>query len=140
MAVSKKQKRNITVDGKTYLWWVFDEVDQTEFDGAQIKLISEDQSHYLKYGLDQEDDNRRVVVGLHNNVGLVQLECPKFEDEQGIITPSGIRKLIEWCRVRPDERSIRTIKHAYEPKLHPLSEERIEQLYKRILDAVNKGL
>lgn len=140
MPISKKQKRTITVDGKTYLWWVFDEVDQTEFDGMQIKLIAEDQSHYLKYGLEQSDDNRRVVIGLQNAGVLIQLECPKFEDEQGIITPSGIRELIEWCRVRPDENTIRTIKHAYEPKLHRLSEERIRQLYKRILDAVNKGI
>nr|WP_294861585.1 hypothetical protein [uncultured Fluviicola sp.] len=140
MAISKKQKRTITVDEKTYLWWVFDETDQTAFDNTQIKLISEDQSHYIQYGLEQEDENRRVVIGLQNAGVLIQLECPKFEDEQGIITPAGIRKLIEWCRVRPDEHTTRTIKHAYEPKLHPLSEERVKQLYKGILDVLNKGI
>ncbi|MDF3028852.1 MAG: hypothetical protein K0S23_3159 [Fluviicola sp.] len=138
MAVSKKGKRTITVDGKTYLWWVFDEVDQTFFDNTQIKLISEDQSHYIKYGLEQADDNRSVVIGLHNNPGLIQLECPKFEDERGIITPSGIRQLIEWCKTQPSETAIRVIKHAYEPKLHALSDERIQQLYKRILYMLNK--
>lgn len=139
MTVSKKEKGTIVVDGKTYLWWVFDKVDQSPFDDAQIKLISEDQSHYIKYRLEQTDDNRSVVIGLHNNPGHIQLECPKFEDEKGIITLSGIRQLVNWCKAKPDETTIRIIKHAYEPKLHSLSKERIEALYKRILASLNKN-
>lgn len=35
---------------------LYNEQDQTEFDGSQIKLVSEDQADYLKYGLDQKNE------------------------------------------------------------------------------------
>jgi len=28
---------------------------------------------------------------------LIHVVCPKFEDENGIIKPSGIERLIKWC-------------------------------------------
>ena len=51
MAINKKRKRKITVDSKKYLWWIFEEYDQTEFDGFQIKIVAENQIGYIKYGL-----------------------------------------------------------------------------------------
>ena len=41
MAISKKGKRRITIESRTYFWWIFDEYDQTEFDGIQIKIVAE---------------------------------------------------------------------------------------------------
>lgn len=139
MTISKKGKRKITLDGRTYHWWGFHEMDQTSFDGDQIKLVAEDQSHYIQYGLQQEDSERFVVIGLSREQGLVSLKCPKFENEQGVITPSGIRKLVEWSKKKPGEATIRVITHAYAPKVPlPLSEEDRQKLYQHILDVVNK--
>ena len=99
MTISKKNKSRISVDGKEYLWWVFDEYDQTEFDGIQIKAVCSDQTHFIKYGLQQEQDNAKVVLALKDYTQLVHLSSPpKFENNKGIITKSGINKMIKWCK------------------------------------------
>lgn len=87
------------MDGKEYLWWVFDEYDQTEFDGIQIKAVCADQTHFIKYGLQQKDEDRRLVIALKNYIKLIHLSPPpKFENDQGIITKSGINRMIKWCK------------------------------------------
>ncbi|MDN4028616.1 hypothetical protein [Chryseobacterium gambrini] len=99
MAISKKNKNRISVDGKEYLWWIFDEYDQTEFDGIQIKAVCADQTHFIKYGLQQKDEDRRLVIALKNYAKLIHLSSPpKFENDQGIITKSGINRMIKWCK------------------------------------------
>jgi hypothetical protein len=100
MTISKKNKSKVIVDGKEYLWWVFDETDQTTFDGIQIKVVSSDQTHFLRYGLQQSDSDRIIVLALTNYTKLVHLSSPKFENEEGIITKSGIGKLIRWCKIK----------------------------------------
>ena len=99
MTISKKNKNRTNVDGKEYLWWVFDEYDQTAFDGLQIKAVCADQTHFIKYGLQQEGDNRKVVLVLKDYSKSVLLSSsPKFENSDGIITKSGINRLIKWCK------------------------------------------
>jgi hypothetical protein len=98
MAISKKNKSRVIFDGKEYLWWVFEEIDQTTFDGIQIKIICSDQTHFLKYGLQQNQENRIVAIALSEYSKLVHLSSPKFENEEGIITKSGIVNLLRWCR------------------------------------------
>ena len=44
----------------------------------------------------QEEIDRFLVVSLRENKYAVGMLCPKFEDENGIIKPSGIEKLIRW--------------------------------------------
>ena len=58
MAISKKNKRSTYVDGKEYLWRVFDEYDQTEFDGIQIKAVCSDQTHFINM-----DWNKMKIIG-----------------------------------------------------------------------------
>ena len=95
MAISKKNKNRTYVDGKEYLWWVFDEHDQTAFDGLQIKAICSDQTHFIKYGLQQDEYDRKVVLALKDYSKLVHLfSPPKFESNNGIITKSGINRMI----------------------------------------------
>ncbi|WP_160137885.1 hypothetical protein [Chryseobacterium sp. c4a] len=104
MAISKKNKSKVTVNGKEYLWWVFDEYDQTTFDGIQIKAVCSDQTHFIKYGLQQEEDDRKLALILKDYTKLVLLSSPpKFEDNKGIITKSGIIRMIEWCKQDIDE-------------------------------------
>ncbi len=99
MAISKKNKSRAIVDGKEYLWWIFEEVNQTEFDGIQIKAVCSDQSHFFKYGLQQEEANRKLVLSLNNYSKLVHLTSPpKFENDEGIITKSGIIRIIQWFK------------------------------------------
>jgi len=100
MAINKKNKNRAIVDGKEYLWWVFDEVDQTEFDGIQVKAVSSDQTHFIKYGLQQEDSNRKIVLALENYTKLIHLSSPKFENKDGIITRSGIVRMVKWCKAK----------------------------------------
>lgn len=99
MAINKKNKNRTSVDSKEYLWWVFDEYDQTEFDGIQIKAICSDQTHFIKYGLQQEENNRKLVLALRDYAKLVHLSSPpKFENSEGIITKTGIIRMIKWCK------------------------------------------
>ena len=82
-----------------FLWWVFDEYDQTEFNGLQLKIVCSDQSFFIKYGLQQFDDKRRLVIALRDYKKLVHLSSPpKFEDTKGVITNFGIKQLLNWCK------------------------------------------
>jgi len=128
MAISKKGKRKITIDSKKYLWWVFDEYDQTAFDGIQIKIVDENQIGYFKYGLQQIDKERKVVISLRDEKCLIHVVCPKFEDENGIIKPSGIERLIKWC-LDKKENKYRKLIHGYNPSIGIIPEnERLKTL------------
>lgn len=41
MAVSKKGKRKIEIEGRLYLWNVIDKYDQSHFDGVQATVTAE---------------------------------------------------------------------------------------------------
>jgi hypothetical protein len=99
MSISSKNKRRVSVGNKEYLWWVFDEYDQTEFDGIQVKAVCSDQTHFIKYGLQQEPDDRKLVLAWENYNRLVHLSSPPvFEDNEGIISTAGIKEMIRWCK------------------------------------------
>lgn len=128
MAISKKNKSRTYVDGKEYLWWVFDEYDQTEFDGLQFKTVCSDQTHFIKYGLQQEQDNRKVVLALKDYTKLVHLfSPPKFESSNGIITKSGINRMIKWCK-----QDIHKIQYALDGNNNNLTEGEKQLLLKEI--------
>jgi len=122
MAINTKGKRKITVNSKKYLWWVFNEVDQTEFDGNQIKIVAENQVGYFKYGLEQSLEKRYVVISLRNEKLKIHIQCPKFEDENGIIKPSDIERLIKWCLERSTDKN-RILVHGYNPAIGIIPDE-----------------
>lgn len=133
MAVSKKNKNRAVVDGKEYLWWVFNEYDQTAFDGIQIKVVCADQSHFLKYGLQQSDAYRKVILSLSDYSKMVQLSStPKFENEDGIITKSGINRLIKWCKNEEHQ-----IEYALDKGNNQLTAEQRQAVFKEILEVLN---
>lgn len=138
MAISKKGKRSIIVNGRAYLWWVFYEYDQTEFDGIQIKIVAKNQAFHIKYGLQQAPENRYVVIELRHEAGRIHVRCPRFENGQGIITPSGISELIKWCSERPDEYNIRAITHAWDRKNGMLDQQQAASIHHEILEELNK--
>lgn len=133
MAISTKGKRKITVNEKKYFWWIFDEFDQTEFDGLQIKIISENQNGYIKYGLQQFDNNNRYVsIGLKNHKYKIHTLSPKFEDENGIIKPSNIEKLIKWSLSENEK----TISHCYGAKIGIISSKDFSKTHKNIISEI----
>jgi hypothetical protein len=103
MTINKRNKNRVLVNEIEYLWWVFDEYDQTEFDGIQVKVVCSNQVFFFKYGLEQADNKRYIVLALNNYVKLVHLSCPKFENQEGVIIKSEIIKLIEWCKKEKQE-------------------------------------
>ncbi len=132
MAINKRNKNRAIVDDKEYLWWVFDEYDQTEFDGIQIKAVCSDQTHFFKYGLEQIEDNRSVVLALRDYTKLVHLTCPKFENEDGIITKSGITRLIKWCKNKKHQ-----ILYALDKKNNDLNAQEKQSLLKELQKIIN---
>ncbi|MCF2221439.1 hypothetical protein H9Q08_19425 [Chryseobacterium sp. PS-8] len=49
--------------------------------------------------MQQKDEDRRLVIALKNYAKLIHLSSPpKFENDQGIITKSGINRMIKWCK------------------------------------------
>jgi len=134
MAISKKGKRKITVNSENYLWWIFHEVDQTEFDGIQIKIVAENQSGYIKYGLEQVNEKRYVSIGLNQNKYKVHLHCPKFENNNEIITPSGIEALIKWSLNLSEIKSKKSsIIHGYSMQLGLINKNEYLKTYEKIL-------
>ena len=128
MAISRKGKRNITVDSNKYLWWVFSEFEGIYFYGNQIKIVPENQIGYFQYGLEQDSEGRCLLISLKNGKQEIHMKCPKFEDVDGIIRPSGIEKLIKWALKNPkDENRIFVYRHSHETEITP-NEDRIKML------------
>lgn len=63
MTRSKSNKRMVVVDGTPYFWRAFEEYDQSHFDGLQVAIMAEDGPPYLKYGLHQPPESRRLWTG-----------------------------------------------------------------------------
>lgn len=133
MAISKKNKNRALVDGKEYLWWVFNEVDQTAFDGIQIKAVCADQTHFYKYGLQQEEKDRKLVLALNNYAKLVHLSSPPiFENEEGIITKSGIVRMIKWSKKEDHQ-----IQYALDGMNNNLTNEEQKALLSELQEIIN---
>lgn len=133
MAISKKNKNRALVDGKEYLWWVFDEIDQTEFDGIQIKAVCSDQTHFFKYGLQQLETDRKLVLALNNYSKLVHLSSPpKFENDEGIITRSGIVRMIKWSKRKGHQ-----IQYALDGMNNNLTSKKQKIILSELLEIIN---
>jgi hypothetical protein len=132
MAISKKNKNRVLVNNTEYLWWAFDEYDQTEFDGIQIKIVCTDQTHFIKYGLQQFPNDRKVVIALKDYAKLVHLASPPiFENKEGIITKSGVQRLIKWCKTEQH-----TILYAVDKGNFRLSEQEKQRLLKELQEKI----
>jgi hypothetical protein len=54
----------------------------------------------LKYGLQQSQNKRKVVLALGDNAELVYLSSPKFENEEGVITKKGLVVLLSGVKMK----------------------------------------
>ena len=104
MAISKKGRRLITVDGERYLWWVKTEDDHPVLAGHPVvTAASEDGALLVQYHLEQTDQTRYLtVIGRRFRDGYQYIgrhrrfRCPRFEEDRSV-TPSLVAHLLRWC-------------------------------------------
>jgi hypothetical protein len=101
MAISKKHRRRLAVSGRSFLWWVYQDMEAC---GAMVlKVASEDKRMLVEYELDQVEDSRYLRVlgpefpGLrYSDPALSRIRCPRFH-ANAAVTPGDVRRMVEWC-------------------------------------------
>jgi hypothetical protein len=110
IAVSRKGKRSITVDGREYLWWVQEDYEPPFVPsiGKSLRVIDTSGELSVEYHLGQPSDVCHVVVtgrrfrslggcgGPHR-----RFRCPTFT-EGPAVTPAHVASLIRWAEERGD--------------------------------------
>jgi hypothetical protein len=100
MGVRKKGRRRIDVEGRLFVWYVCDDPDSAD---TVLHVISEDKGFIVQYQLGQSGEPFLIVLG-HDFPGVpdagrgwLRFRCPRWETGC-VVTPGGVRRLIEWCR------------------------------------------
>jgi len=104
VALAKKGRRPITVDGVQYQWWVAEWDESPQVDYLQtLAVASEDGRLFVRYTLGQPPALRHVVVEGPDFQGTSEpgpwrrFRCPAF-GEPTMVTPKDVAALIRWCR------------------------------------------
>jgi hypothetical protein len=107
MGARKISRRKLAVNDRRYLWYVKEEYDSHY---NTLHIVSEDKRFIVQYGLGQSLETPYVtVLGAEfiRTAGtggpLRRFRCPRWENELGVITTHGVRKLIEWCGTKSDD-------------------------------------
>lgn len=104
MAVSRKGKRPITVDGRRYLWWVQEDGDLpfVPSDGRSLCVADTEGDMFVQYHLGQPSDVRHIVVigrrfpSVDGCGGTYRrFLCPSFDDGPAV-TPAHVAAFIRW--------------------------------------------
>lgn len=113
MAVSGKRRRKLVVGGRAYLWWVRDA--DPEYNGPSttaLMVVSADGRFGVRFFIGQPPDRRFLIVlgpeleGLPDAGGpWVRVRCPEWSSGPDV-TPSAVRRLIEWC-MSPERELVR---------------------------------
>lgn len=100
MAVKTRGRRNIIVGERQFAWYVGDDRDSADH---VLHVVSHDKAFNVNYHLDQPEPTRHLAIVGREFPGLAdaggcwkRVLSPRFE-EGGAVTPSGVRRLIEWC-------------------------------------------
>lgn len=103
MAISKKHRRSISVDGTKYLWWVSEDIEDDFIGSRVLTVASTDRRLLVRYGLSQPAPGRYMIVlgprlqGLSDRPGPCRrYACPGFGVPGGV-TPKHVAELIRWC-------------------------------------------
>ena len=104
MAVSKKGRRTIAVNGQQYIWFVRDDGEYSGIGSvATLHIIANDKKLVALYPIHQTGTHnlialKSVHIGERTIVdGICQhVECPGWETDKPI-TPGIVRKVIQWC-------------------------------------------
>lgn len=107
MAVSAKSRRKLVVDGRKYLWYVKEDDDSVDH---ILYVLSDDKRFIVRYRLAQPHEKSYVTVlgkEFYRVAGTGgtwrRFRCPRWDSENGSITPDSVRRLIEWCMVSSEE-------------------------------------
>jgi hypothetical protein len=91
MSVSSKRRRRLFVDGRLFLWWVFEDLE--DFGRVVLAVITPTKDFHVRYVLSQTDETRHVL----NLVGRARrFRSPKFGSGDRC-APGDVRALIRWC-------------------------------------------
>jgi hypothetical protein len=99
MGVLKKGRHRINVRGRPFVWYVCDDSDSSD---KVLHVIAEDKGFIVQYHLGQSGEPLLSVLG-HDFPGVpdaggcrLRFRCPRWETDS-VVTPGGVRRLIEWC-------------------------------------------
>jgi hypothetical protein len=101
MSVRKKGRHKLDVEGRAFVWYVKQDDDSNAY---ILYVLSDDKRFFVKYML-QAQDARRYLIVVGKEFGRVpgtgncwrRFRCPAWENN-GLITPSSVRKLIDWSQ------------------------------------------
>jgi hypothetical protein len=99
MGVRKTNRRKLVIDDRLFVWYAAEDSDGP---GLILHVISDDKRFIVRYHVAQSGTSFLIVLGpefggVTNTGGCWRrFECPKWEDGDAI-TPSCVRRLIDWC-------------------------------------------
>lgn len=100
MGIATKNKRKLKIGEREFVWYVSEDSDSADM---VLHVASQDKKFIVKYHLGQPSDTRFLIVignefpDLSDAGGVwIRVLCPEWEKDS-IVTPSGVRNLIQWC-------------------------------------------
>jgi hypothetical protein len=110
-AVSRNTKRKIRVDGRLFVWWLYEEWEEPG--PVTLAIASADKRFLLRYQINQPDDDSRYVTVMGRDFmglsqpwsGWIRVHCPVLPRRDDV-RPADVRKLLDWC-LRPKAEVIR---------------------------------
>ncbi len=104
MAISSKGKRKITVGGRIYFWFVSEY--KADWPPGVLTVMSPDKEFHAQFPLSfmestLPDEKVYIVIigqlfaGAETGGVWKRFTCPRFAG--GTVTPTNVRRVIEWC-------------------------------------------
>ncbi|MBZ0317602.1 MAG: hypothetical protein K8L91_14365 [Anaerolineae bacterium] len=106
MVAETKRRRKFIADEHVYVWHIQESGDPGGplYWSYQVRVITEDRSGNIIYPLLSKGESPFVVLYgkrfehlLDGTRQSVLFRCPRFERENGAITPQSVKDLIQWC-------------------------------------------
>lgn len=136
MAINSRGKRKVTLDNQKYYWYVLDEWGRTEFDGVQIRIVPLNQSFLISYGIKQIESKRFLFIDLQKDGSRLRLYCPKFENENDIMTNHGIKNILLWCRNTIENKNQQIVPNLYPTSKAEDSYKVVENIFEELIKTI----
>ena len=136
MAINTRGKRKLLLDNQKYYWYVLDEWGRTEFDGVQIRIIPLNQNFQISYGINQIENRRFLSIHLQKNGAHLCLYCPKFENENDVMTNHGIKNILLWCRNTIEKKNQQIVPNLYPTPKDEDSSKLIENVFEELIKTI----
>jgi hypothetical protein len=107
MGIRTKYRRKIIFGGRCFAWYIKEDDD---LPNLVLHVLSEDKQFIVQYQLAQAPENLYITVlgkefyGAMGTGGVWRrFRCPRWDNENGMVTPGTVRKLLEWCLTESDD-------------------------------------